>query len=127
MFRRLRNERGQAMVEFVIVLPLLLFIVFLLVYAGVGFTHSLNLTDAAHDAARAAAVSRFDNQAPCPAATDAAQNVMGTATIVVQCNPVDPQPGEMMTVTVSYDYGVDLPFLPQTIKHMERTATERIQ
>ena len=33
---RLVDDRGQAMVEFVIVLPIMLFLIFMIVYAGIG-------------------------------------------------------------------------------------------
>ena len=47
MKRRLSNERGQAIVEFVIVLPLLFALVLLIAYAGIAFVRYLNVTDAA--------------------------------------------------------------------------------
>jgi hypothetical protein len=66
MVNRLKGESGQAMVEFVIVLPLLFALIFLLVYAGIGFNRQLIVTDAARVGARAGAVARFENPQTTP-------------------------------------------------------------
>ena len=60
------------MVEFVIVLPFMLFLIFMIAYAGIGFERYSRVTNAARVAARAAAVARFDGKDPCVAAQDAA-------------------------------------------------------
>ena len=62
------------MVEFVIVLPFMLFLIFMIVYAGIGFERYSRVTNAARVAARAAAVARFDGNDPCVAAEDAANS-----------------------------------------------------
>ena len=52
------NEKGQAMVEFAIVLPILLMLVLGIIQFGITFNHYLTLTDAVRAGARQAAVSR---------------------------------------------------------------------
>ncbi len=53
---RLREERGQATVEFALVLPLLLLCAALLLHAGLTVVVQVNLEHAAREGARAAAV-----------------------------------------------------------------------
>jgi Flp pilus assembly protein TadG len=130
MVDRLRCQRGQAIVEFVIVLPLLFALIFLLVYAAIGFNRQLLVTDAARVAARAGVVARFDSppQEPCAAATSAATDLADGMTISVNCaTPEGDDPGDPFSVTVSYVLDVQLPLLPLTDLDIESTATERLE
>ena len=137
MGETLRSDRGQAMVEFVVVLPLIFALIFLVVYAGIGFNRHLLVTDAAQVAARAGAVARFDaSRDPCDAARDAASRAMGSLPIVVTCCPPGPvcpagtsfgRPGDPFSVTVRYVLDVRLPLLPVGDVELEATATERLE
>jgi len=55
---KLRNERGQTMTEFAMVLPLLVVLLFGIVQFGIAFNNYVTLTDAVRAGARKAAVSR---------------------------------------------------------------------
>ncbi len=55
---RIRDERGQSMTEFAIVLPILVVLLFGIVQFGILFNNYVTLTDAVRAGARAAAVSR---------------------------------------------------------------------
>src|SRR3954468_21572376 len=55
----LRDERGQATVEFALVLPILCVLLFGIVQFGLAFNRYLTLTDAVRAGARQAAVSRL--------------------------------------------------------------------
>lgn len=54
----MRAERGQATVEFAVVLPILLAVVTMIVQFGITYNRYLTLTDAVRAGARIAAVSR---------------------------------------------------------------------
>ncbi len=58
---RLRNEGGQAIVEFALVLPILMAILLGIIQFGIIFNNYITLTDATRAGARKAAVSRFLN------------------------------------------------------------------
>jgi Flp pilus assembly protein TadG len=125
MFRRLRNERGQALVEFVIVLPLLLAVVFVLASLGQGYMRQVDMTDAAQNAARAASVYRFSGQpTPCDAAYAQATND-GYAPPDSTC-AVD---GDQVTVTIDHDLPISIPFLPSAPAsiHLHSTVTARVE
>jgi hypothetical protein len=51
-----RRERGQTVVEFALILPIFLIVLFLLVEFGVGFSRWIVITNATREAARYAAV-----------------------------------------------------------------------
>jgi Flp pilus assembly protein TadG len=55
---KLKNERGQTMTEFALVLPILVVVVLAIAQFGVAFNNYVTLTDAARAAARKGAVSR---------------------------------------------------------------------
>ena len=63
-----RSDNGQAIVEFAIVLPVLVLLVFGIAQFGLAFHNYLAITDAARVGARAAAVKRTSS--PCAAAND---------------------------------------------------------
>jgi hypothetical protein len=130
MVNRLRGESGQAMVEFVIVLPFLFALIFLLVYAGIGFNRQLIVTDAARVGARAGAVARFENPetTPCAAATQAATNLVGSLPITVGCDfPSGTQTGDPFQFTVTYLLDVRLPLLSLSDINISSSATERLE
>ena len=55
----IRNARGQAMVEFVMIVPVLLVVLFGIIQFGIAFKNYVTLTDAVRAGARVAAVSRL--------------------------------------------------------------------
>ena len=71
-----RSEKGQAMVEFALVAPILFLILFGIIQFGIAFMNSVALTDAVRAGARKAAVSRTAAN-PTQATTTA---VLGAAT-----------------------------------------------
>jgi len=136
MKQRLGSERGQAFVEFVIVLPLLFGVVFLIAWAGVAVVRYVQVTDAARDGVRAAVVARFDpnplTNDPCQKATIAANNADGTPgpgglSITVDCSTYD-GPGQPYTVTVTHHYNMQLfSIFPAPSFDITSKATARIE
>jgi Flp pilus assembly protein TadG len=57
---QIRNEQGQTMTEFALVLPVLALILFAVIQFGIVFNNYITLTDATRAGARKAAVSRQD-------------------------------------------------------------------
>ena len=73
-----RSESGQAMVEFAIVAPLLLVLVFGIIQFGIVFNHYMTLTDAVRAGARQAAVSRV---LPRPSGSRGESSALGRSRI----------------------------------------------
>lgn len=115
------------MVEFALVLPILVTLVFVLIQMGLTFNSYLRVTDAARVAARAAAVARFSGQDPCDAAQAAVPAEFQRS---VQCSFPNrtEQPGNPVEVTISHGWSIDLPLLPLSKSGtLSSSATERLE
>jgi len=131
----LRKSEGQAILEFVLVLPLVVTLVFVLVQLGITFNNYLQVTDAARVAARAAAVARLQGQPdPCQAATQAAGKVvtLGSNDFQVQCsfpNGGSQQPGDPVAITVTHGWDIELPLIGISTGQgtLKGTSTEALE
>ena len=132
-----RNENGQAMVEFAIVAPILLLLVFGIIQFGIAFNHSLTLTDAVRAGARQGAVSRTvpGGAGAAIAATEArvrsaAQGSLSDAgdpsVLIVTVTSTFAQ-GSDVTVTASYPYTISLLGLPVKQGRFTSETTERVE
>ncbi len=125
---KLRNEKGQALVEFVMVLPVLLFLFFAIVQLGVVFKDYIAVTDAARAGARKAAVSRFAAN-PTAATADAVRaSAAGLDPDELQVD-IDSTwaAGNDVVVTASYPYSVDILGLVVTSGRLTSSTTERVE
>jgi Flp pilus assembly protein TadG len=126
--RPIRDEQGQTMAEFAVVLPILVVLLFGIVQLGIVFNNYVTLTDAARAGARAAAVSR---QAADPTGTaDAA--VRSSAPDLNQGNlGVNVSsawtPGSPVTVTATYPYSISLLGWVVTSGSLTTTTTEAVE
>ncbi len=130
---RFRNEDGQAMVEFALILPILMAILLGILQFGIIFNNYITLTDATRAGARKAAVSRFlnDNGASAKVAVEnSAQGLNQSVldpTISVTASPDWLTAGNQVTVTASYPYTINI--LGWVIKagNLTSTTKERLE
>lgn len=102
MFERARDdERGAAAVEFALVLPILILILFGVIEFGGVYNAQLTVTGAAREAAREMTVSG-DAAAAQQVARDTAYGIDPTA-IEVAIDPATCAEGSDVTVRVAYD------------------------
>ena len=114
---RFRNERGQAAIEFALVVPLLLAFLFLIVGFARVFNTYNDLNQMAADGARFAAVGNFPGAAALLANADTSQSQAGTITGPTYAAPGSSTFGAACavggTVKVTATASVQLiPFLP---------------
>lgn len=111
--RRHPQERGQAMVEFALTLPILLFVIFALIQFGLYFGKRLDLQSATREGARRASIA-FDHADPIGetrAAVHDAVSLTDDDRVTVTVTP-SPSPqwnhGDVVTVrsTTPYSFGV---------------------
>jgi Flp pilus assembly protein TadG len=126
----IRNQQGQTMTEFALVLPVLALLLFAVVQFGIVFNNYVTLTDATRAGARKAAVSR---QASNPAgvaetavrnsASDLTQSKLNV-TITSTWKPSDD-----VTVRATYPWKVSLPMLGLVVKAgtLSSTTKERVE
>lgn len=127
--RKFINEQGQTMVEFALVIPILLVVLFAVVQFGVVYKDYVTLTDASRVGARKAAVSRHEAN-PAGAAEAA---VRGSASgldqgeLGVSVSATAWEHGEDVTVTATYPYEIDLMGLVVASGQLESSTTERVE
>jgi Flp pilus assembly protein TadG len=126
LFRK--NQQGQAMVEFAIVLPVLLLLVLGLMQFGLAYFHHLTVTDAVRAGARQAAVSR---ELPDPAGTAEAR-VRAAATDLVQADlevyvTSSWVQGEDVEVRATYPYDINLLGMVLYSGDLKSSTTERVE
>jgi len=107
----LRRDEGQAFVEFVIVLPILVLLIFGITQFGLAFRNYIAITDAARVGARAAAVKRTSS--PCAAASTAIQNTVSAGqwsriSSRITCT-AGANVGDQVSITIQYPYSIGLP------------------
>jgi Flp pilus assembly protein TadG len=134
-----RNQKGQAFVEFAIVLPILLLLVFGIIQFGILFNNYLTLTDAVRAGARQAAVSRTLSDQVGPAIARvraAAADLPSSADPSVLPVTVTPralngtqswEQGGDVTVTATYPYSINLLGLVVKSGRMTSQTTERVE
>ncbi|MBA3716886.1 MAG: pilus assembly protein [Actinobacteria bacterium] len=130
MRNRLKGDGGQALVEFALIIPVLLFVLLAIAQFGDLYNHYVTITDATRAGARAAVVSRTD---PNPTGK-AVQAVRDSATGLDQTKltvTVTPSPpwttGQQVTITASYPYSVDLVGLVVKSGSLTSTTKERVE
>lgn len=129
MLKRLENQRGVASLEFVLILPILLFVLFASVeLSRAWFTMNL-LTTAAREAARAGVVSAPD--AVQAAGTAKLNQLLGSGnwTGTVTCNPAPCAPDSQVQVNVSMPFTTVLPNLLPMLSSitLQQTASMRYE
>jgi Flp pilus assembly protein TadG len=107
---RIRNERGQTMVELAMVLPMLLVLLLGIFQFGVAFNNYITLTDAVRAGARKAAVSRgaANPVADCVNEVLAAKGGLDPAKLGGPTCTSSWTSGSDVTVTANYPYSISL-------------------
>jgi Flp pilus assembly protein TadG len=110
---RNNRQRGQALVEFTIILPILLLVLYGIFQFGVTFNHYIQVTSAAREGARKAAVSRTlgssgATNAAIAAAKAAAPDLRLSSSQITVSSPSNWQAGTDVTVTVIYPYNINI-------------------
>ncbi|MGZ4387971.1 MAG: TadE/TadG family type IV pilus assembly protein [Gaiellaceae bacterium] len=127
---RTRDERGQALAELAIVLPVLAGLLLGILQFGIAFNHYLSLTDAVRAGARTAAVSRHLGASEAVAATktavkDATSDITLTdAQVSVTSSWTQ---GSQVTVTATYPYSISIFGLPVKTGNLTSTTKERVE
>jgi Flp pilus assembly protein TadG len=126
LHNRRRTDTGAAAVEFAIILPLLVMLVFGIIEFGRGYNAKVSLTHAAREGARALAVGTADDD--------------GVKTVIKDSvGSLDPEKiefsafdnpctnGEPTKVTLTYQFKLNIPFLPTPDFDLESTGVMRCE
>lgn len=127
---RAREERGQAVAEFAIVMPILAALLLAIIQFGILFNNWVTLTDATRNGVRKAAVSRSLNDGGASAAASVRSDAQGldqTQLGVTVTSTNWTTPGSTVTVTSTYPYSISiLGFVVQS-GLLTSSSTERLE
>ena len=134
--KRIRQENGQGMVEFAMVLPILMAVMLGIVQFGIIFNNYETLTDASRVAARRAATSRFigDNGASAVTAAKSAAGNLDQSKLGIDISSCVPgtypcatqdwtTPGNEVTVKLTFPYSIKI--LDWTVKSGNLTTVQK--
>lgn len=123
-----RNQRGQSMTEFALVLPILVVLLFGVIQFGIVFNNYITLTDAVRAGARKGAVGRRlpdPNGAVVQAVRDASTDLKQPDLDVTVTSSWTQ--GSDITVTASYPYEINLLGIPVKSGRLSSTTKERVE
>jgi Flp pilus assembly protein TadG len=123
-----RNEQGQTMVEFTLVLPVLMVVLFGIIQFGITFKDYVALTDAVRAGARTAAVSRLSGT-PTTDTVNRVKDASGdldTSKVNVTVTTTWVH-GDEVVVKATYPYSISLLGVVVASGNLSSTTTERIE
>jgi Flp pilus assembly protein TadG len=131
--QRLKSQRGQALVEFALILPLLLTLVLGIFDFGTAYNYQNNMSQLANEAARYAAVGTCDgcshtNQIPAVVKADADTGALRNSVTITVGFPSGSNgcQGDAVKVTVTKDY-TWIPYLKLANSTIHASATMRLE
>ena len=127
--RSLRDQKGQTMVEFALIMPVLFLVLFGIIQFGALYNDYITLTDAARVGARKAAVSRQTGN-PVGLATTATRNAasdLDLSKFTVSVTATAWAAGADVTVEATYPYEVDIMGMVVASGTLKSSTTERIE
>lgn len=128
--RSIREQKGQTMVEFALVMPVLFLVLFGIIQFGALYNDYITVTDAARIGARKAAVSR-QTADPVGLATTATKNAASDlddlTKLGVSVTATAWVPGADVTVQTSYPYSINILGMVVASGTLKSSTTERIE
>lgn len=123
-----RNEQGQTVTEFALVLPLLALLLFAIIQFGIVFHQYVTLTDAVRAGGRQGAVSR-DIANPEAAVVDRVQRSTSSLDQAELGIDVDSTwlRGSDVTVTATYPYDINVLGIVVASGELTASTTERVE
>ena len=119
---KLRNEKGASAVEFALVLPIFVSVIFAIFQFGIAFNNWIAITHAAREGARLAAVGQYTVQR----VKDSAPSVKDSITVSISGQ--DGDIGEPVTVTVTGNVlNINIPFVNNWPVTLKSTAVMRLE
>ena len=126
----LRDDRGQAMTEMALVLPILTALLIGIFQFGILYNNHITLTDATRAGARKAAVARFagDSGASAVAAVRTAADNLDQSKLKVSVTSTNWNVGGSdVTVSASYDYNLSILGMKIASGTLTSTTKERLE
>jgi Flp pilus assembly protein TadG len=125
----IRDERGQTMVEFALVIPILCVVLFGILQFGALYNDYVTLTDATRVGARKAATSRHEDnpEAAAEAAARGSAKGLDAGDLNISVSATGWEHGESVTVEATYPYEIDLLGFVVASGDLTSETTERVE
>jgi Flp pilus assembly protein TadG len=123
-----KNERGQTLTEFALVLPILALLLFGVIQFGIAFNNYITLTDAVRAGARKGAVGRHlqNPQASVVQSVRTAATDLKSSDLQIAVSSSWTQ-GSDVTVTATYPYSINLLGVVMKSGRLSSSTTERVE
>jgi Flp pilus assembly protein TadG len=123
-----RNQSGQTMTEFALVMPLLLFLLLGVIQFGIVFNNYITLTDAVRAGARKGSVARRLSSPAAAVETQVRKASTDLKSSDLQVTVASTwTAGSDVTVTATYPYDIKLLGLVVKSGRLHSTTTERVE
>jgi Flp pilus assembly protein TadG len=113
----IRNNKGQALVEFAIILPILLLLILGIVQFGMMINSYLSIQYAAREGARAGIVGSTDSEIKNLIIADSPGLDSSKLTVTITPDLLSRKSGDTLTVGVSYSYNLTIPVISSIFKN----------
>lgn len=122
--RFIKNKKGQSIVEFALIVPLLLIFVMAIIEFGFMFNAYLTISNASREAARLGALGESNSAIELRVNTVSGQ--LDETRIDVTVSPVSRSRGDMLTVNVTYDYQLITPIISSMLSPFVNLESETV-
>lgn len=122
--KKLKDEKGASAVEFAIILPVLIFILFGIFEFGRAYLDYLSITHAAREGARLAAVGKYNEAEVRQRAYPVSPS---SVSITYLSSDGAPRHGDPVEVSVTYDRPLNIPFIAKRTVNLTSKARMRVE
>lgn len=111
VLKNLKNEKGQALVEFAIILPILLLIVMGIVQFGMVINSYITIENASREGARAGIIGSTDQEIQYLIVTTSPNLDPKNLTVTITPSESSRRSGDSLIVKVTYKYNLTVPII----------------
>lgn len=122
--KKRKNEKGQSIVEFALVIPLLLIFVMAIIEFGFMFNAYLTISSASREGARLGSLG--ETNTAIEIRVDSVSNALDLNNINVAVTPSLRDRGDMVRVTVTYNYQLITPIISNILSPFVNLEAETV-
>jgi hypothetical protein len=118
LVENLKSEKGQSMVEFAVMLPLLILIVMAILEFGMMMNSYLAINNAAREGARLGIAGGTDTQIQNTIISTSPSLTSQNLTILITPNDQTRKSGDTLKVTLHYNYYITVPIISSLLNNL---------
>ncbi len=122
--KSLKNQKGQALVEFAIILPIILMLVMGILQFGMMLNAYLTIENASREGARAGAIGSTDAQIQQLIISTSPSLEPHDVTVSITPSETDRSSGDTLTVNIAYNYRLIVPIISNLFNNQVELNTQ---